>query len=79
MNVTPSILAGPFLKLCRCFRQGLKMCIMFGYNPQIISLQFELSHVLALLLPKHQNTGYLVNATPPTILSRCFKTLHVCP
>ena len=24
-----------FLKLCRCLCQGLKMCMKFGYNPQI--------------------------------------------
>ena len=36
------------LKLYRCLRHGLKMCISFGYNPQIIfchfSLQVELNH-----------------------------------
>ena len=52
------------------------MCMMFGCNPQIIFwilfLQFELSHYLAWLLPKHVDTGYLVNATPPTILTRSF-------
>ena len=39
-----------FLKLYRCFCHGLKMCMRFGYNPQIIFchfyffLHFELGH-----------------------------------
>ena len=34
--------------------------------------QFELSHFLAQLLPKYIDTGYLVNATLPTILAISF-------
>ena len=35
------------LKLYLCYAHGLKICIWFGYNPQIIFVnfsQFELSH-----------------------------------
>ena len=35
------------LKLYRCLGHGLKMCILFGHNPQIIFVTFlqnELSH-----------------------------------
>ena len=31
----PTILSESFLKLCRCFCQGLKMCMTFGCNPHI--------------------------------------------
>ena len=64
------------LKLYRCFCQGLKMCMTFGYNPQVIFLllfsQFELSHFWAQLLEKLMDIRYLVSATPPTILSQSF-------
>ena len=38
------------LKLYRCFGRGLRMCICFGYNPQIIVTFFknELSCFLGL-------------------------------
>ena len=41
----------------------------FAYNPQInyvTFLQFELIFFVQPL-PKHIDTGYLMNATPPTI------------
>ena len=34
-----------------------------------VFMQFELSHFFTQLLQKHIDTGYLVNATPPTILA----------
>ena len=40
-------------------------------------LQLELSDFLARLLLKHIDTGYRVNATPSTILTSLFETLHV--
>ena len=56
-----------FLELCRCFCQGLKICMTFACNPQIkfchFLRSFNLVIVLARLLPKHIDTGYLVNAT----------------
>ena len=45
-----------FLQIYRCFCQGLKMCMTFGCNPQIIFVffkQFERSNSLVHLLPKH--------------------------
>ena len=44
------------------------MCSRLDCNPHI-NLQFELGNVVAELLPKYKDTGYLVNPTPPTILS----------
>ena len=58
-----------FLNLCRCFFE-----VRFGSNPQINRLIFVLS---SRLLPKHIDTGYLVNATPPAILPGSHETLHV--
>ena len=51
------------------------MSMSFGCNPQINlcrCFQFELSHFLAQLLPKYIDTGYLVNATAPSILVGSF-------
>ena len=48
------------------------MCMRFGCIPQIIFCHFvlfELRSFLAQLLPKHIDTGYLKNATLPTILA----------
>ena len=55
------------------------MCTRFGCNPQIIFVTFfaELTKsFLARLLPKHIDTGNLVNATPPTNPDR-YGTLQV--
>ena len=39
----------PFvLNLYRCFCHGLKMCMWFGYNPQINICHFEFSHFSVL-------------------------------
>ena len=43
-----------------------------GCNSQIVFATFFAVYaksILAQLLPKHMGTGYLVNATPPTVLS----------
>ena len=50
-----------FLKLCTCFLYGLKMCIWFGYNPCIYFWK-------CFILWKCCDSGYLVSATPHTIL-----------
>ena len=44
----------------------------------ILSLlsQFELSHYLAELLPKHTDIGFLVNATPQTNFIWIFLKLY---
>ena len=77
VNTSPTIFRPIFLKLCQCFCQGLKMCIKFGCNPQIIFvffffLQFELSHFLAQLLAKHKDTHNSYN------FSRIFLKLCWC-
>ena len=43
VNATPPKLSRIFLKLCRCFCQGLKICTAFGCNPQINFCHFFLS------------------------------------
>ena len=51
-----------------CFSHGLKMCMWFGYYPQIIfSLfpQFQIWHFQASM---YVDRGYLVMATPPISL-----------
>ena len=69
------------LKLYRCFCQGLKMCMTFGYNPQINFSQFfhSLNLVIfwAQLLLKLMDIRYLVSATPPTFFPNPFETLQV--
>ena len=73
MNATPSYNFSPiFLKLCRCFGQCLKMCMRLCCKHQINFCHFELSHLSSQLLSKHIGTGYLVNATPSTILQGSF-------
>ena len=53
------------------------MCMTFSCNPEIIFYHFVsiLNLVLAHLVPKHISTGYLGNATPPTILPISFLNL----
>ena len=65
------------LKLCTCFRHGLKMCIWFGYNPWINFCHFFhfVNFVIfwSQILWKCIDSGYVVSATPYTIscLSLC--------
>ena len=64
-------------KLHWCFGHGLKICMWFGYNPQIIFCYFlcKLNFVIfqALYIKKCMDRGYLVGATPPTVLYRFFR------
>ena len=64
------------LKLYRCFCQRLKMCMTFGYNPQISFCHFFYSLNLVIfwaqLLLKLMDIRYLVSTTPPTIFSQSF-------
>ena len=65
------------LKLHRCFGNGLKTCMWFGYNPQIIfgyNPQIIFCHFFcnlnlvffqALLLSTYVDSMYLVRVTPP--------------
>ena len=61
-----------FLKLCTCFLHGLKMCIWFGYNPCFYFCYFFHFANFVIFWPqilwKCCDSGYLVSATPHTIL-----------
>ena len=65
-----------FLKLCTCFLHGLSMCMWFGYNPCINFCHFF--HFANFVISWPQilwqciDSGYLVSATPHTILYRSF-------
>ena len=63
-----------FLKLCTCFRHGLEMCMWFGYNPWINFCHFFHFVNFVIFWPqilwKSRDSGYLVSATPHTILYR---------
>ena len=77
VSATPPTFFFPILlKLYRCFCQGLKMCMTFGYNPQInfchFFYSFNLVILWAQLLLKLMDIRYLVSATPPTIFSQSF-------
>ena len=66
----------PFLKLYRCFCRGLKMCMWFGYNPQINLCHFfrilNLVILYARMLSKCIDSGHRLCVTPPTVLCRSF-------
>ena len=57
------------LKLHGCFGHGLKTCMWFEYNPQIIFCHIfrnlNLVFFQALLLPTYVDSMYLVRVTPP--------------
>ena len=61
------------LKLHMCFGHGLKTCMWFRYNPQVIvcHLFFNLNFLvffqeLLLNVSTYVNNGYLERVTPPT-------------
>ena len=64
------------LKLYKCFKDGLKICMWFIQNPEIIFYHFL--HVLnldifwVLILQKSIGSRYLVPLTPPTVFGRSF-------
>ena len=63
-------------KLYRRFQDGLKICILFLQNPEIIFYHifciFNLDFFRALILQKCIGSMYLVHATPPTFSDRSF-------
>ena len=63
-----------FLKLCTSFCHGLEMCIRFGYNPWINFCHFFHFVNFVIFWPQilwqSSDSGYLVRATPHTILYR---------
>ena len=64
------------LKLYRCFKDGLKICILFFQNPEIIFYHFfpifNLDIFRALILQTCIWNMYLVSATPPTVFGKSF-------
>ena len=69
------------LKLYRCCDHALKICMWFGYNPQInfvTFLQFELSYFFGQF---HNESEWAVGTFCTQLLlqfhSNSFKTLHV--
>ena len=61
-----------FLKLNRCFLHGVRMCMWFGYNCWIIFYHFFHFVNLVIFRPQCIDSGYLVSATPHTILYQSF-------
>ena len=64
------------LKLYRCFKDGLEICILFFQNPEIIFYHFfrifNLDIFRALILQICIWSIYLVSATPPTVFGESF-------
>ena len=64
------------LKLYRCFKDGLKICMWFIQNPEIIFYHFlhvfNLDIFWVLILQKSIGSRYLVPLTPPTVFGRSF-------
>ena len=63
-----------FLKLCTCFLHGRKICMWFGCNPCFNFYHFFHFGNFVIFWPqilwKRCDSGYLVSATPHTILYR---------
>ena len=64
------------LKLYRCFKDGLEICILFFQNPEIIFYHFfrifNLDIFRAPILQICIWSIYLVSATPPTVFGESF-------
>ena len=64
------------LKLYRCFKDGLEICILFFQNPEIIFYHFfrifNLDIFRALILQICIWSIYLVSATPPAVFGESF-------
>ena len=69
------------LKLYRCFKDGLEICILFFQNPEIIFYHFfrifNLDIFRALILQICIWSIYLVSATPPTVFGESFLNFTV--
>ena len=64
-------------KLYRCFEDGLKICILFFQNPEIIFYHifciFNVNRLFrAQILQECIGSMYLLPATPPTVLGQSF-------
>ena len=64
------------LKLYRCFKDGLEICILFFQNPEVIFYHFfpifNLDIFRALILQICIWSIYLVSVTPPTVFGESF-------
>ena len=64
------------LKLYRCFKDGLKLCMWFFQNPEINFYYFlhilNIDIFLVLILRKRIGSMYLVPLTPPPVFGRSF-------
>ena len=64
------------LKLYRCFKDGLKMCMWFFQNPEINFNYFldilNIDIFWVLILQKRIGSRYIVPLTPPTVFGRSF-------
>ena len=73
----PTVLCRFFQNFIGCFVHGLKICMWFGYSPKIFFChffnKFNLAIFQAFLQSKWIDSGYLVCATPPTVLSWFFR------
>ena len=56
------------LKRYRCIGHGLKMCMLFGHNPQFFCYFFHKKNLV--IFEAKVNTRYLVYASSPTVLCR---------
>ena len=65
-----------FLKLCRCFLHGVRMCMWFGYNCWIIFYHFFHFVNLVIFRPQCIDSGYLVSAILIQFYTNLFETLH---
>ena len=61
-----------FLKFCMCFHHGMRMCMWFGYNCEIIFCHFFHFVNLVIFWSQWIDSGYLVSATPHTISYQSF-------
>ena len=73
VSATPlTVLYRSFLKLCMYFHHGIRMCMWFGYNCEIIFCHFFHFVNLVIFWPQWIDSGYLVSTTLHTILYRSF-------
>ena len=71
------------LKLYRCLDHALKICMWFGYNPQINFCHFELSHFSSILVdglrvPCVRNSSYNLIPIILKLCRHCDHALKIC-
>ena len=82
-NVVGTLCAQLFLQFCADSFETLQMFLSWSENMHVVWIyssnyfchffQVELCHFLAFLLSKSIDSGYLVCASPPTVLCRFFR------